>query len=155
MPKTQNDFEAEMATYEDDWKESQEGTFSGELLPDGEHDATIRICRVERPSWDDAGWQWAIMFANNDGTVWLNHDLLHEVGRSIAAQNAARLGYRGSVAKLKEACEQGIFDDLICRIKVATKAGDTRDFTQVYIQRCYGKADQGMAAATPDDDIPF
>lgn len=168
-------FEEEMEQYDDQFMRD---AASGGILPDGEYPdgagngpAQIVESRVEE---NDRGFSWIIKFQADyqvqaesgpmtvTGTVRKWQGLDNEVGRSIAAQDSRRLGYEGKLSGLKAACESGMFDDLICEIVVKTKPGDTRDFTNVYINNVLGKGDAAKTqeARTPapvgaDDDIPF
>lgn len=161
-------FQDEMEQYDEQWKEDHERerpTFT--TLKDGPHQVIVDECRIEKD--DDGLYTWYMRFQNREGSIrkWSNLD--HEVGRSVAAQDAKTMGYDGLLSGLEEACESGIFNDLVLEIKVKTKTGDERDFTNVYINRCLGKGDpasfaqedsgeEGEGAAGSsinDDDIPF
>lgn len=154
-------FEEEMAGFQEEWAEAQENASTATLLPDGDYQARIVESRVERASWGE--WQLAIRWEDmgGAGSRWTWDSLEHEVGRSIAAERSKRLGYEGELTGLKAYVEGGGFIDLVCAIKVVTKPGDSKDFTNVYVNRCYGKATEeqlaAAAATSPidDDDIPF
>ena len=146
-------FEEDMTEYEEVWDAAPESS-SGQLLPDGLHQVSIKISRVEKKDW---GWEFALMFANAEGTAWSNINLDNDKGVEIAKQVAAFLGFHGPITGLKEYCETGAFLDLVCDVQVKTKAGETRDFTNVYIKRVYDTSDSQDAApaAGDDSDIPF
>jgi hypothetical protein len=154
-------FEDEMAGFDEEWAENQANAGQFRMLDDGTYQAVVVESRVEKSDWDE--WQFNLKFADKGGkgTVRVWDSLENEVGRSVAAEHAAALGYSGPLSGLKTACEQGEFIDLLCDIRVRTKTGETRDFKQVFINRTYGKADPGEIPgqetmdAPPDDDIPF
>lgn len=153
-------FEEEMAEHQDEWQDAQENAGQYVLLPDGVYQARIVESRVEKSDWDE--WQLMLKFdAGSDGSIRTWDSLQHEVGRSIAAERTKRLGYEGEITGLKAACEEGAFIDLVCEIKVKTKQGETKDFKQVYVNRCYGKAgsdgvpEVGTSEPVDDEDIPF
>lgn len=161
MPKakTPTSFEDEMAEYQEEWAEAQDSAGERGMLPDGDYQARITESRVEKSSWDE--WQLYLKYEDlgGAGSIRSWDSLQHEVGRSIAAERTKKLGYEGEITGLEAACEAGEFVDLVVDIRVKTKAGDTKDFKQVYVNRCYGKVGgEGVpeASATPtDDDIPF
>lgn len=153
-PKTeQDDYRADVSGLEDAWEEGLEQAPGG-VLSDGDYQAKITISRVELAPWNE--WQWSLRFedVNGGGGVWLNCGLSGDERVKFTASVAKRLGYGGSLADLKDACEMGTFDDLICGITVKTKPGETRDFTNVYINSVLGKSSEAEAAAK-DEDIPF
>jgi len=155
-------FEDEMAQYDEQWEEDKERPTPGQL-PDGKYQAAVNECRIEKD--DDGTYTWYIKFQNQEGAVrkWTNLD--HEVGRSVAAKDAKIMGFEGKLSGLNAACEEGLFNDLICEIVVKTKPGNERDFTNVYINRVLGKGDPndfepaaveaGAGTSATDDDIPF
>lgn len=161
-------FEDEMTEFEQMYQDAPTENTNAKM-PDGVQQATIKIARVEPQGGERSGWRWALMFANAKGTAWHNMNLDNETGIKIARQTAAVLGYEGSLSGLREACESGQFIDLVCEIKVETKPGNERDFTNVYMRRLLGKAEPGAGGgevAVPDaamddmppggdDDIPF
>lgn len=160
-------FESEMKEFDQQWAEDQERTPG--LLPDGvyqgENAAQITECLIQER---DGRYSWVIKFEADytvvkDGKTITGHgsvrkfgNLDHEIGRSIAAQDARRLGFNGKLSELRKECEKGTFDDLLCEIKVETKPGTERDFTNVYINKVLGKGDAATHRSSPtDDDIPF
>lgn len=155
-------FEEEMAAYQEQW-DNTEVRSGGQILPDGDYQARVVESRVEKSDLYD---EWQLMFKfwdiNGQGSIRCWDNIQQETGMSIAKSRLARLGYdveeRG-ITGLREACEAGEFIDLICDIKVKTTPGETKDFKNVYVNRCYGKAgDEGVPAGSagdPDDDIPF
>jgi hypothetical protein len=153
-------FEEEMRGFEEEWTSAQEnaGTGGG-MLPDGDYQAKIIESRVEMSDWDE--WQLYLKYEDLGGAGEIRSwdSLQHEVGRSIAAERTKRLGYDGTLADLEAAVVAGDFIDLVVDIRVKTKKGDTRDFKQVYVNRCYGKAGDGgvpePSAPVDDEDIPF
>jgi hypothetical protein len=150
-------FTDDMKEHDQHWTETQEQAQEYAVLPDGDYQALIKIARVEKKDW---GWEWALMFndTGGKGSVWSNMNLDDEMGREIAAKNAKRLGYEGSLSGLEEACGSGLFDDLLVEITVRTKAGEKRDFTNTYIQRNLGKQEPGEAFAEAFEDessVPF
>lgn len=160
-------FEKEMKQYDEQW-ETDQATTPG-MLPDGEYKGNNAAQITESViSERDGAYSWSLKFtaeydvqtdsgasrARGSVRKWYNFD--HEVSRSIAAQDAKRLGYFGPLSGLEKACMDGQFDDLVCEIKVETKPGTDRDFTNVYINKVLGKSEAVAAAASPtDDDIPF
>lgn len=161
-------FEDDMAGFEEEWTEAQENAGTQRLLPDGDYQAIITEARVEKSDWDE--WQFMCAYSVPGVGGRRSWDSLEqEVGRSIAAERSKVLGYDGPLAGLQQACESEMFIDLVVDIKVKTKAGDTRDFTSVYVNHCHGKATEeqkaqlaqhtaGVGAGTTtddDDDIPF
>lgn len=151
---TQTDtFGEDVAQYQDNWQEGQEQAPGG-TLPDGDYQAKITISRVELAPWDE--WQFSLRFedVNGAGGVWLNCGLGDAERVKFTAGVAKRLGYDGPVTELKAACENGQFDDLVCAIRIKTKPGEKRDFTNVYINDVLGKSAAAVAASS-DDDIPF
>ena len=160
-------FEEEMAGHQEAWEEAQENAGQYTLLDDGPYQAIITEARVEKSDWDE--WQLAIAYrVPGTGGIRSWDSLEHEVGRSIAAERTKKLGYDGPITGLREACESEMFIDLVVDIAVKTKQGETRDFKQVYVNRCHGKATEEQkaalesqqavpagAAVEDDDDIPF
>lgn len=158
-------FKDDMQGFDEQWEADQK---RGGQLEDGEYDqARLVECRVEQSEKTQA-YQWYFKFeaevVSGDTTYtgairkWTNLD--GEIGRQIAAQDAKRLGYNGPLSGLDEACESGMFQDLICAIVVKTKPGQDRDYTNVYINRVHGKGSVSQASTAPatsatDDDIPF
>jgi hypothetical protein len=153
-----------MQEHDQQWDTDQK---RGGQLEDGDYDqARLVECRVEQ-SEKTGGYQWYMKFEATVGTgdeawtgairKWTGLD--NEMGRQIAAQDAKRLGYTGKLSGLETACEAGEFDDLVCAIRVKTKAGEDRDYTNVYINKVHGRGAGTTAAsngaATMDDDIPF
>lgn len=153
------EYEQAVEEFEGAWEEGKENP-GGKQLPDGQYQATIDVARVEKKDW---GWQFCLFFLDTagGGGVWSNFNLEDEVGAQIAAKNAARLGYTGTLKGLKAACESEQFLHLLCDIKVVTKPGEKRDFTSVYVNRVHGKAGVGPSdyesgqRFDPNDDIPF
>lgn len=146
-----SEFEAEMAQYEDEWAAANKD----DVLADGTYQATLEICRVEHKDW---GWIWAMLWRDVDSgvSVWSNLNLDNEVGREIAAKTAFRLGYEGPLGGLESACVDGKFESVTAEIYVKTKAGDTRDFTSVYVnKRLDSEPIASRAAGNDTDDIPF
>jgi len=153
-------FQDEMEQFDEQWEEDK--TRSG-VLGDGSYQAAITEARIEQD--DNGRFSWMLRFQAKEGSIrkWSNLD--HEVGRSIAAQDAKRLGYEGKLSGLEEACESEFFLNLVCEIAVKTKPGSgDRDYTNVYINRVLGKGnaeeyEPAEAGATTgsgsDDDIPF
>lgn len=140
-------FADEMRQYDSEWAEAAaEPRRQGQMLPDGPHQAIIDEARVEQQK--DGRWTWNIKFQNQKGSIRKFQNLDHEVGRDIAAKDAVILGYDGPLSELEKVCQTGFFLDLLCDIKVVRKPGDTRDFVDIYVNRCLGKA------ATPDDYKP-
>ena len=154
--KEKTTFEDEMAEYQEEWSEAQDSAGERGMLPDGDYQARITESRVEKSSWDE----WQLYFKYEDlggaGSIRSWDSLQQDVGRSIAAERTKKLGYEGEITGLQGACEEGEFLDLIVDIRVKTKTGETKDFKQVYVNRCYGKSgSEGAPAGTADDDIPF
>lgn len=163
-------FAEDMAAHEESWQSGQDNPRGpgGNRLPDGKHQAMIAESRVEKSN-DGERWQFTLKFINPQGQVHKWQNLDNETGIEIAAQDAALLGYTGPLSGLEEACASGMFDDLVCGINVKTKPGNERDFVNVYLNTCLGKADNpsdfqptgegssefAAATAGSDDDIPF
>lgn len=142
--------------FETEWQADLKGAG---VLPDGDHEAELVTCRVERTT--DGRWTWLMVFRNEGGSVrdWNNLD--HEVGRRIAAEKAAKMQLDiESFADLEAAGEGAVGQ--VYRITVETKPGDTRDFTNVYMRGHVGVGGQyaqeeksEQASKLADDDIPF
>lgn len=151
-------FEAEMAQHDEEWREARERGYSGADMPDGVRQARVTVSRVQRTDW---GWQWSLRFEALDGSgsVWANRNLEHEVGRSIAAQESAAMGYDGPLSGLEQACAEGTFDDLVCTVKVESVEGEKKTFRNVYVRQVVGRREapppEAGAPARTDDDIPF
>lgn len=154
-------FEEAMAEHDEEWQEAQDAAGQYKELGDGDYQARTVETRVEQSDWGE--WQLYLKFqdVNGGGSVRVWDSLDQEVGRSIAAEHAKALGYEGPLSGLKAAVEAGELVDLICDIRVRTKAGEKRDFKQVYVNRTYGKAAETdvppppQRASSADDDIPF
>lgn len=163
-------FADEMRQYDEEWATAAATPRTqGQMLPDGPHQAIIDEARIEQQR--DGRWTWNIKFQNKLGSIRKFQNLDHEVGRDIAAKDAVLLGYDGPLSELQTACESGMFLDLLCDIKVKRKPGAEREFVDIYVNRCLGKAASpedykpvGAADADPgtqgqpdytDDDIPF
>lgn len=177
-------FAEDMAELESDWDEAPTdrpaGT-GGPMMPDGQHQAMVVEATVSQRESDDH-WQLYFKFQNRRGVVRKWSDLDHEVGLRVAKQDAAMLGYEGKLPGLEDALSG--FVGLVCNIAVKTKPGNERDFTNVYINGCVGKAEdtalfdidpdlleqytanqaqgdggapgaQTVPTAGADDDIPF
>ena len=166
-------FEEEMAELDEEWSESaSKPRTGGNMLPIGKHQVGVAESRVEQQ--EDGRWTWVIKMKNEDGSIRKFQNLDHEVGRDIAAGDAAIMGYsegseaavahglNGKLSHLQKACEAGIFDDLVLDINIqpSKKQGNDRDFVNIYINRCLGKgepvaADDFAPTGAMDDDIPF
>lgn len=112
----------------------------GAMLRDGRHQVIIREARIEHDSQNDR-YSMVWQFTNQEGSVRKFFNLDHEVGREIAAQDTALVGYKGKLSGLQEACEEEFFIGLVCEIGIKTKPGADRDYTNVYVNRCMGKGD--------------
>jgi hypothetical protein len=155
-------FSQDMETHDEQWEQDQQAPRRGQL-PDGRHSVIITESRIEKDQSDN--WTWVTKFQGKEGSIRKWNNLDHEVGRSIAAEDAGMMGYDGKLSGLEEWLEGEGPIDLVCEIAVKTKAGTDRDFTNVYLNRVMGKgtlddfggdrdvADASMASA--DDDIPF
>lgn len=159
-------FADEMEQFDDQWDEDREKERPGFVtLRDGKHQVLCTEAKIIEN--DDSTYTWQLAFQNKDGSIRKWNNLDHEVGRSVAAQDAKMMGYDGKMSGLEEACESGVFNDLIVEINVKTRAGDERDFTNVYINRVLGKGDPAdfaqqteseeisSGSSVADDDIPF
>ena len=158
-------FEKDMEQYEDEWAGDMEKESAAKVLDEGTYQARIAESRVGQTGWDD-GWEFVLRFEdlNGKGTVTAWDNLETDIGRSIAASHSKALGYDGKLAGLKDHCESGEFDDLVCEIRVKDRHVDEKTYKSVYINRLFGKLDPGeehaMAApgggsGSTDDDIPF
>lgn len=157
-------FEDEMAQHDEQWSADQAAPRRGRL-EDGQHQAMLTELRIEE---DDGAYTMIGKFQNKNGSIrkWWNLD--HEVGRSIAAEDTKMFGYEGKMSGLRAYCESEEALWLVCEIRVRTKAGKDRDFTDVFVNRVLGKGNKddflagdetsqlaGTAAGGMDDDIPF
>lgn len=151
-----------MQQYDEQWSEDQQ---SGGTLGDGDYQAVIVESRVTQDS-ETLDFTWVQRIQSRDKTApgsvrkWYNFD--SEIGRRIAAQDAANLGYTGPLSGLQAACEAEVFIGTIVEIRVKTNSKDGRDYKNVYINRVLGKDPHAVAENTPDpvpaasdDDIPF
>lgn len=159
-------FADEMEQFDEQWEEDKIRERPGQdfkTLPDGKHQVLISESKIIQN--DSGAYSWFMRFQNKQGSIRKWNNLDHEVGRSVAALDGKMLGYEGKLTGLEEACETGMFDDLICEINIKTKPGEERDFTNVYINRVLGKGDpadfaeggegEGSQESVADDDIPF
>lgn len=128
---------AELETAWDEAPQEREGGDFGPLIPDGQTQAMVLEADV-RQRESDEHWQFYLKFQNRSGTVRKWSDLDHEVGLRVARQDAAMLGYAGALPGLEAAAKEMV--GLVCDIAVKTKAGNERDFTNVYLNRCQGQA---------------
>jgi hypothetical protein len=146
-------FAEEMAEFDDEFQADMQKSGT---LSDGKYTATITENVLEE---SDQGWSLMFRFTSPEGSIRKWWDLSDPERRPWCAQDMKRLGYDGKLSELDEAVDRGDFLDLVCEIVVKTKAGTERDYTNVYINRCLGKADTAGAAASSqgvaDDDIPF
>lgn len=165
-------FKDEVSEHEDEWNDAQANprpAGSGiQMLKDGPHQVLITEARIEQIN---DRWVWLIQFANREGGVRKYGNLDHEVGRRIAAEDAALLGYTGPLSGLEDACESEMFIGLVCDIRKRTKPGAERDFVDVFINNVheekstpevFGVNENGASAEESyipagrvDDDIPF
>lgn len=153
-------FADDMKDYDEAWlsKQATDGR-----LPDGQYQAVITESRIEKDDQDR--WTWFTRFQDRGGagSVRKWQRLEDEKGREIAAIDAKRMGYEGPLSGLADwlAAENAI--GLIMNIKVVTKAGAERDYTNVYVNSCIGKDNSTQATDSrqptgplpDDDDIPF
>lgn len=155
-------FKDDMEGMDEEWQEAQANPSKPQMLPHGKHQVQVVESRVEQQ--DDQRWTWVVKFRNEEGSIRKFNNLDHEVGRRIAAEDAALMGYTGPLSGLEEACMAGTFDDLICEINVqpSKKQGADRDFVNIYVNRVLGKGEpmaaEEAAVADPSatgDDIPF
>jgi hypothetical protein len=130
----------------------------GQVLNEGVYQARVAEMRVGQTGWDDT-WELFIKFEdmNGQGQVSTWDSLETEIGRDIAAQHVRPLGYDGKLTGLKQAVESGMFDDLVCEIKVKDNVKETKTYKIVYVNRLFGKLEDAVAtgAKTADDDVPF
>ena len=150
-------------SFEDDMQEfgeqfSQDADSSG-ILKDGDYTVAIAESRVER---DDANERWVVVLrlvdSGGTGSIRKWYNLDHDVSRRILAGDMRRFGYTGALGDLKEWIEAENLLDVACEIRVQTKPGTDRDYTNVYINRVLGKGVaplSGTAAQDDGDDIPF
>ena len=159
-------FASDMESFDEEFEAAKDKPRpGGVILPDGRHQAIITEARIEHDSVGDR-YSMVWQFRNKQGQVRKFFNLDHEVGREIAAQDAALLGYEGKLSGLEEACESEFFIGIVCEIGIKTKPGADRDYTNVYVNRCLGQGDLDdyvteQTEDTParssvvDDDIPF
>lgn len=154
-------FEKDMEQYEEDWAGDMSQESSARVLDEGTYQARVVESRVGQTGWDD-GWEFVLRFEDLQGkgavTCW--DSLETDIGRKIAASHAKALGYDGKLAGLKDHCESGEFDDLVCEIRVKDNVKEEKTYKSVYINRLFGKLDNGDAvgvssSSSSDDDIPF
>lgn len=155
-------FQEDMAQYEEEWSGDMEKESAAKVLDAGTYQAKVAESRIGQTGWDD-GWEFVLRFQDLAGagqvTCW--DSLETEIGRTIAASHAKALGYDGNLGGLKQHCESGSFDDLVCEIRVKDnikgEPGAEKTYKAVYVNRLFGKLDETAtpAADTPDDDIPF
>jgi hypothetical protein len=165
-------FEDQMADFDDQFDADKEaGT-----LPDGTYSpARVIEARVEQQEDDSYNMVWKFEAVYDDeagneitGSIrkWWNDitgtDEKAINGRKYLAKDMKRVGYEGRASGLLQACENEDFIGLECEIVVKTKPGDTRDYTNVYINRlspgsasASGEPVAAGAAVGADDDIPF
>lgn len=161
MPAAKSQFENDMEQHEEEWSDAMDQQRSQEVLPAGVYQARVAAMRVEQTGWDDT-WELFIRFEDLNGagavSVWDN--LESEIGRSIAASHVKALGYEGNLGKLDTACASGSFDDLVVEIRVKDNVKEDKTYKAVYVNRLFGKLEDGVAPTTPagvrdSDDIPF
>lgn len=170
-------FADDMEQFDEEFEEAKDkprpsGKY-GPILPDGKHQAMILEARIEHDTQNNNDrYSMVWQFGNKDGGIRKFFNLDHEVGREIAAQDAALCGYGGKLSGLQAACEEEFFIGLVCEIGIKTKAGGDRDYANTYVNRCLGQGTMedftwvgsedgtaavgaGSASVTDDDDIPF
>lgn len=162
-------FADEMAEFDEQWEEDKTKTPTGAVLPDGKWQVLLVESRLEHDSSNET-WTWVLFFQNAQGKVRKWNNLDREVSRSIAAQDAALLGFDGKLSGLQAwlESEESLFT--VVEIAIKTKPGDGRDYTNVYLNRVLGKGNidefggkdgvnivttPGAPAPGLDDDIPF
>jgi len=160
-----------MSTYEEDieefveqWDEIQPFGSGRELRAD-DYQAKIAVSRVERAPWEPNPWTWYVEYEaispgvhhHEMGTQPMRYDLEHKMGESLAKGIAQQLGWEdadkpGSLRNFRKVVESGLFDDVVCDIRVKDKPGESKTFKQVFINGVHGKhVDSGPV----DADIPF
>lgn len=172
-------FADDMKVYDEDVKDVVP---SDGRLSDGDYLVLIDESRVE---WDEKGegyWTWTMKFKSKVGGIRKWNNLDRDKSREIAMEDARRLGYTGySISGLEAWLAEGTTIGKMIGIRVVTKAGDDRDFTNVYINQVFegehtledtggrssrngsqGKGGGGgsrepavAATGAIDDDIPF
>jgi hypothetical protein len=162
-------FKDEMQQFDEEAAEgaARQGTYS--RLPDGRHQVIIAEYRMEQ---DDGEYTVTAKFQNKDGSIrkWYNISRDGDQGR-IARESllgdSRMLGYEGELSDIEEWIESGAPLDQVCEIYVKTKAGQDREFTNVYMNRVVsaqgdpedfkteGGGDFAPSGGVIDDDIPF
>jgi hypothetical protein len=158
-------FKDEMKEYDEQFvKDAAE---SG-ILADGKYvGAEVTEARLEQNSEDET-WTAVMKFVvEGEGAVRKWYNLDNEYGRTFLAQDTRKMGYQGPLSEIEKQFKDEAFIGMICDVTVKTKAGDGRDFTNVYVDRVHGKGadvtpsraggDGGPAGGgtADDDDIPF
>lgn len=158
-----NTFADDMAQFDE---ELQDVVPTDGRLPDGNHRVLLTESLMTYDN-DKETWTWEMKFRNKSGGIRKWNNLDRDKSREFAMMDAKRLGYEGPFSGLKDWLDSGESLDLICGIKVETKPGDERDFTNVYINQVLGKGtleDVGAsvqqepavaAGSLAEDDIPF
>lgn len=145
-----------MAEYQEEFEGiPEEGFATGPEIEDGTHQAVISQSRMVAK--EDRRW-WLLEFTGTSTQGMINRwfDLDNEIDRSMMKKTAIALGYRGeSFDAIVDEVLAGRFDDLEVEIFVKTKAGDKRDFKNVYVNKAYGTKQDVAAAPAADEDIPF
>jgi hypothetical protein len=157
-----------------DFDEQFEADKDAGTLPDGTYSpAAVTMARIERQDDGQVNMMWQfeaeydVNGTTTSGTIrkWWN-DLANpenDQGRKFLAKDMKRVGYEGRLSELEAACESEQFIGLHVEIAVKTKAGETRDYTNVYINRLAPgsptaggePAAVGAGKSMADDDIPF
>lgn len=169
-----SDFVSDMQQLDGEWADFEPRESTGDFGPQlgaGQHQALLVDIAI-RQRQSDEHWQLYLKWQNRYGSIRAWRDLDHEVGRSIAMNDLAMLGFEGqSWAEAQAAVDGGQLSNQVCAINVKITPGDTRDFTDVYLNGVSGPPDDasffdvdaslgggGGGADFPaasDDDIPF
>lgn len=175
-------FLEDMADHDEEFKQAEPAKQSA-MFSDGTHQAIVTICRVEEGQF---GWQWVLGFRGEDSKLkvpasvrsWYNlpPDPEREWEAGRLAGDLLLLGYNyedGGLSGIEGWCASEEAMHVLCTIGVKRKAGETRDYVNVYLNAVHGKVEASQVerytggvtdgdessdadfASGADDDIPF
>ena len=152
-----------------------EASSGGGPLADGNYTAIVTRSLIYETDWNEL--QWELELSTPDGSVRKWHSLEDSDRFTYVKGDLEKLGFAGSLRDL--GAKVGDFEGTVAHIKVVTKRGKERDFTNVYINNVVDPAEEmpaelaavlaakraergdgssTAAVASPgasDDDIPF
>lgn len=145
-------FLEDMAGHDEEFKQA-EPSASTAIFSNGKHQAIITICRLEEGTY---GWQLVLGLRGTDESTkapasirsW--YDLPPESGswkEEKLAGDLLSLGYNykeEGLSGLQAWCESEAAMHVLCTIGVTRKAGETRDYVNMYLNGVHGKVEESQ-----------